>query len=147
MNQSFIQRIIPHRYPFLLIDRVIEIEPGKRIVGVKNFTGNEEMPLGYSPDSPQVPTGILLEAVTQLGAILVLERPEMAGKIALILQIPSATLHQIVRPGDTLRIEAEVLKMGERFGEVRGAAYRDGELVAEGRMRFAVANASDVMPS
>ena len=147
MNQSFIQRIIPHRYPFLLIDRVVEIEPGKRIVGVKNFTGNEEMPLGYSPNSPQVPTGILLEAVTQLGAILVLERPEMAGKIAMILQIPSATLHQIVRPGDTLRIEAEVLKMGERFGEMRGAAYRDGELVAEGRMRFAVANASDVMPS
>ncbi len=147
MNQSFIQRIIPHRYPFLLIDRIIEIEPGKRIVGVKNFTGNEEMPLGYSPDSPQVPTGILLEAVTQLGAILVLERPEMAGKIAMILQIPSATLHQIVRPGDTLRIEAEVLKMGERFGEMRGAAYRDGELVAEGQMRFAVANASDVMPS
>jgi len=146
MNQSFVQGIIPHRYPFLLIDRVIEIEPGKRIVGVKNFTGNEEMPLGYSPDSPQVPTGILLEAVTQLGAILVLERPEMAGKLAMILQIPSATLHQIVRPGDTLRIEAEVLKMGKRFGEMRGAAYRGGELVAEGRMRFAIANASDVIP-
>jgi len=145
--QSGIQRILPHRYPFLLIDRVTELEPGKRIVGLKNFTGNEEPPLGYSPDSPQVPTGILLEAVTQLGAILVLERPEMAGKLAFILQINSAQLHKPVYPGDTLRMEAEVVKMGERFGELRGLAYREGELVAEGQMRFAVANAQDVLPA
>jgi len=146
-DQSAIQRTIPHRYPFLLIDRVTELEPGRRIVGIKNFTGNEEPPLGYSPDSPLVPMGILLEAVTQLGAILVLQRPGMAGKIAFILQINSAQLHQPVRPGDTLRLEAEVVKMGERFGELRGTAYRAGELVAEGQMRFAVANASEVLPS
>jgi 3-hydroxymyristoyl/3-hydroxydecanoyl-(acyl carrier protein) dehydratase len=144
--QSAIQRILPHRYPFLLVDRVTELVPGQRIVGVKCFTGNEEPPLGYSPDSPQVPTGILLEAVTQLGAILVLERPEMAGKIAVILQIPSARLLQPVQPGDVLRLEAEVLKLGERFGELRGTAYREGELIAEGQMRFAVANAADVLP-
>lgn len=149
MNQLFqpaIQRLLPHRFPFLLVDRVVEFEPGKRISGIKNFTGNEDAALGYSPASPQVPPGLLLEAVTQLGAILVLERPEMAGKIAVILQIPSATLHQPVRPGDTLRLEAEVLKLGERFGELRGAAYRDEELIAEGQMRFAVANASVVLP-
>jgi 3-hydroxymyristoyl/3-hydroxydecanoyl-(acyl carrier protein) dehydratase len=149
MSQLFhsaIQRILPHRYPFLLVDRVTELVPGQRIVGVKCFTGNEEPPLGYSPDSPQVPTGILLEAVTQLGAILVLERPEMAGKIAVILQILSARLLQPVQPGDVLRLEAEVLKLGERFGELRGTAYREGELIAEGQMRFAVANAADVLP-
>jgi 3-hydroxymyristoyl/3-hydroxydecanoyl-(acyl carrier protein) dehydratase len=145
-DYSAIQRILPHRYPFLLVDRVTELVPGQRIVGVKCFTGNEEPPLGYSPDSPQVPTGILLEAVTQLGAILVLERPEMAGKIAVILQIPSARLLQPVQPGDVLRLEAEVLKLGERFGELRGTAYREGELIAEGQMRFAVANAADVLP-
>jgi 3-hydroxymyristoyl/3-hydroxydecanoyl-(acyl carrier protein) dehydratase len=145
-DYSSIQRILPHRYPFLLVDRVTELVPGQRIVGVKCFTGNEEPPLGYSPDSPQVPTGILLEAVTQLGAILVLERPEMAGKIAVILQIPSARLLQPVRPGDVLCLEAEVLKLGERFGELRGTAYREGELIAEGQMRFAVANAADVLP-
>lgn len=145
-DYSSIQRILPHRYPFLLVDRVTELVPGLRIVGVKCFTGNEEPPLGYSPDSPQVPTGILLEAVTQLGAILVLERPEMAGKIAVILQIPSARLLQPVQPGDVLRLEAEVLKLGERFGELRGTAYREGELIAEGQMRFAVANAADVLP-
>jgi 3-hydroxymyristoyl/3-hydroxydecanoyl-(acyl carrier protein) dehydratase len=144
--QSIIPRILPHRYPFLLVDRVTELVPGQRIVGVKCFTGNEEPALGYSPDSPQVPTGILLEAVTQLGAILVLERPEMAGKIAVILQIPSAQLLQPVHPGDVLRLEAQVLKLGERFGELRGTAYREGELIAEGQMRFAVANASDVLP-
>jgi 3-hydroxymyristoyl/3-hydroxydecanoyl-(acyl carrier protein) dehydratase len=149
MSQLFhsaIQRILPHRYPFLLVDRVTELVPGQRIVGVKCFTGNEEPPLGYSPDSPQVPMGILLEAVSQLGAILVLERPEMAGKIAVILQIPSARLLQPVQPGDVLRLEAEVLKLGERFGELRGTAYREGELIAEGQMRFAVANAADVLP-
>jgi 3-hydroxymyristoyl/3-hydroxydecanoyl-(acyl carrier protein) dehydratase len=149
MSQLFhsaISRILPHRYPFLLVDRVTELVPGQRIVGVKCFTGNEEPALGYSPDSPQVPTGILLEAVTQLGAILVLERPEMAGKIAVIIQIPSARLLQPVQPGDVLRLEAEVLKLGERFGELRGTAYREGELIAEGQMRFAVANAADVLP-
>jgi 3-hydroxymyristoyl/3-hydroxydecanoyl-(acyl carrier protein) dehydratase len=144
--QSIIPRILPHRYPFLLIDRVTELVPGQRIVGVKCFTGNEEPALGYSPESPQVPTGLVMEAVTQLGAILVLERPEMAGKLAVILQIPSARLLQPVRPGDVLRLEAQVLKLGERFGELRGTAYREGELIAEGQMRFAVVNASDVLP-
>jgi 3-hydroxymyristoyl/3-hydroxydecanoyl-(acyl carrier protein) dehydratase len=144
--QSAIQRILPHRYPFLLVDRVTELVPGQRIVGVKNFTGNEDTSLGYSPQSPQVPTGILLEAVTQLGAILVLERPEMAGKVAVMLQISSARLLQPVRPGDTLRLQAEVLRLGEQFGELRGTAYRDGELIAEGQMRFALANARDVLP-
>lgn len=144
-SQSATQRFLPHRFPFLLVDRVVEFEPGKRIAGIKNFTGDEDTSLGYSPESPQVPTGLLLEAVTQLGAILVLARPEMEGRIAVMLQIPSATLYQPVRPGDTLRLEAEVLKLGERFGELRGAAYREGVLIAEGQMRFAVANASDVL--
>ena len=91
-----------------------------------------------------VPTGIVLEMVTQLGAILVLERPEMAGKVAMILQIPSARLLAPVEPGDTLRVEAEVIKIGQVFGELRGAAYRRGELVAEGQMRFAIADAAAV---
>jgi 3-hydroxymyristoyl/3-hydroxydecanoyl-(acyl carrier protein) dehydratase len=147
MNQLFqsaIQRILPHRYPFLLVDRVTEFVPGQRIVGIKNFSANEDTPLGYSPQSPQVPTGLLLEAVTQLGAILVLERPEMGGKVAVILQIPSARLLKVVHPGDTLRLEAEILKLGERFGELRGTAYLEGELIAEGQMRFAIANADSL---
>ena len=147
LMQQAIQRVLPHRYPFLFVDRVTEFAPGQRISAVKHFSVNDEASRGYSPGSPLVPMGIVLETVTQLGAVLVLERPAMAGKVAMILQIPMARLLQPVRPGDTLRVEAEVIKMGALFGELRGTAYRDGELIAEGRMRFAVADANAVMPA
>jgi 3-hydroxymyristoyl/3-hydroxydecanoyl-(acyl carrier protein) dehydratase len=143
--QSSIQRIIPHRYPFLLVDRVTEFIPATRITGVKTFTANEaEMP-GHFPGNPIVPAGILIEMVTQLGAILVLERPEMQGKIAVILQIPAAKMILPVFFGDALRVEAEVLKLRQSFGELRGAAYRNNIRVAEGQMRFAIANTADLL--
>jgi 3-hydroxymyristoyl/3-hydroxydecanoyl-(acyl carrier protein) dehydratase len=142
--QSAIQRLIPHRYPFLLVDRVTEFEPGERIVGTKNFSCNEEMSQGYFPDTPTVPLSVVLEAVTQLGAILVLTRPEMSGKVAVILQIPSARSLKPVRPGDSLRLEARVLKRKENFGEFQGSAFRDDELVGEGQMRFAIASEKQV---
>ena len=144
--QSAIQRIIPHRYPFLLVDRVTEFVPAHRIAGIKTFTINEEQAPGYFPGHPLVPAGILIEMVTQLGAILVLERPQMQGKIAVILQIPEARMLTPVRIGDTLRVEAEVLKIRHSFGELRGAAYRENERVAEGQMRFAIANTEDLLP-
>ena len=134
-----IQRVLPHRYPFLLVDRVTEFTPGVEIHGIKNFTANEAMLLGHSPSSPVVPPGILLEAVTQLGAILVLERPQMQDKIAMILQIPAAHIHRLVVPGDTVHFAARVLKLRETLGELRGEAYIGNELVAEGQMRFAIA--------
>lgn len=137
--QGAIQRILPHRYPFLLVDRVTGFTPGVEIQGIKNFTVNEAMPLGYSAASPLAPPGILLEAVTQLGAILVLERPQMADKIAMILQIPSAQIHTLVVPGDTVRFEARVLKLRETLGELQGSAYIGNKLVADGQMRFAIA--------
>jgi len=141
-----IQRLLPHRYPFLLVDRVTKFVPGERIAAVKHFSVNDDACRGYSPRSPLVPMGIVLEMVAQLGAVLVLERPAMAGKVAMILQIPTARLLQPVLPGDTLQVEAEVIKMGALFGELRGTAHRDGELIAEGRMRFAIADADAVMP-
>lgn len=144
--QSAIQRIIPHRYPFLLVDRVTEFVPAERIAGIKTFTCNEPQAQGHFPGWPTVPAGILIEMVTQLGAILVLERPHMQGKIAVILQIPEAKMITPVAIGDTLRVEAEVLKIRQSFGELRGAAYREGIRVAEGQMRFAIANLSDFLP-
>lgn len=138
--ESLIQRVLPHRYPFLLVDRVTDFTPGVEIHGIKNFTVNEAMLLGHSPASPVVPSGILLEAVTQLGAILVLERPQMAGKIAMILQIPSARISRLVVPGDTVRFKATVLKLRETLGELRGEAWIGDEMVAEGQMRFAIAD-------
>ena len=143
--ESSIQRILPHRYPFLLVDRVTEFTPGVQIQGIKNFTANEAMLAGYSPSFPIVPSGILLEAVTQLGAILVLERPQMSGKIAVILQIPSATLLRPVAPGDTVRFEARVLKLRETLGELQGSAYLGSELIAEGQMRFAITDRNSIL--
>ena len=141
-----IERILPHRYPFLFVDRVTDFVPGVRIAGRKRFSIDDHAGRGHHPAAPLLSAGIVMEVVTQLGAILVLERPEMLGKVAVILQIPSARLLSPVQPGDTLEIEAEVLKLREAFGELRGRAYRDGELVAEGHMRFGIANAADLLP-
>lgn len=143
--QSAIQRILPHRYPFLLVDRVTEFQEGERICGFKNFTANEGTLQGRSQG--YVPVGLMLEAVTQLGAILVLERPQMAGKIAVILQIPKAEMHRPVQLGETMRLEAQVIRMKENFGELRGTGYVGDELVAEGQMRFAIADAESVRAS
>ena len=139
---SDILKILPHRYPFLFVDRVTEFIPGQRIAAIKRFSAGDEASRGYLPGCPIISVGVLMELVTQLGAILVMERPEMAGKVAMILQIPEARLKQLVEPGDTVRVEAEVVKIGERLGELRGAILRAGELVAEGRMRFAIVEAA-----
>jgi 3-hydroxymyristoyl/3-hydroxydecanoyl-(acyl carrier protein) dehydratase len=145
--QSAIQRIIPHRYPFLLVDRVTEFVAGERIVGIKNFTVNEATLEGHFPArGAGVPMGIVLEAVTQLGAILVLERPEMDAKIAVILQVPMARMLRPVEFGETLRLEARVVKLKENFGELKGVAYVGDELVAEGQMRFGIADPASVAP-
>ena len=143
-SPSDILRILPHRYPFLFVDQVTEFIPGQRIAGTKRFSVDDAAPQGYLPASPIISVGILLELVIQLGAILVMERPEMAGKVAMILQIPAAHLIKPVAPGDTLRVEAEVIKIRERLGELHGAIYRAGELVAEGRVRFAIADAAQI---
>jgi len=140
-----ILKILPHRYPFLFVDQVTEFIPGRRIAAIKRFSADDEASRGYLPASPIISVGVLMELVTQLGAILVLERPEMAGKVAMIVQIPAARLAQPVEPGDLLRAEAEVIKIGERLGELRGAIFRDGELVAEGRVRFAIAEAAGIL--
>ena len=137
-EQPFIQRVLPHRYPFLLVDRIVEVVPATRITGLKVFSADEWHQPGHFPGAPVVPCGILLEMTTQLGAVLVLERPEMAGKIAVILQIPSAHMHAVAQPGDALRAQAEVLKLRENFGELQGRVYRGDDLIAEGQMRFGI---------
>jgi 3-hydroxyacyl-[acyl-carrier-protein] dehydratase len=142
-----ITRILPHRYPFLFVDKVTEFVPGQRIVAVKHFSIDDQVARGNAPAIAIIPTGIILELVTQVGAVLVMERPEMAGKIAMILHIPSAQVIKPIAAGDTVRVEAEVVRMKAQFGELRGSIFRDGELVAEGQLRFGIANAEDVMAS
>ena len=141
-----VARILPHRFPFLLVDKVTEFIPGKRIVAIKHFSIDDQVARGNAPEIAIIPTGIILELVTQLGAVLVMERPEMAGKIAMILHIPSAHVIKPIAAGDTVRVEAEVVRMKSYFGELRGSIFRDGELVAEGQVRFGIANTEDVMP-
>ena len=141
-----IARILPHRYPFLFVDRITEFVPGQRIVAMKHFSVNDQAARGNPPGAAIIPTGIVLELVTQVGAVLVMERPEMAGKIALILHVPSARMIKPIEAGDTVRVEAEVVRMKAQVGELRGSIFRDGELVAEGQMRFGIAKAEDVLP-
>jgi len=141
-----ITRLLPHRFPFLFVDQVAEFTPGKRIVAVKHFSVSDQAARGNPPGLAIIPTGIILELVTQVGAVLVMGRPEMIGKIAMILFIPSARIIKTIEAGDTVRIEAEVLRMKAQFGELRGSILRDGELVAEGQMRFGIANAEDILP-
>ena len=145
MDQSGIQAILPHRYPFLLVDRITEFVPGERIAGVKTFTASEPYVPGHFPGAPLVPCSILLEMTTQLGAVLVLERPDMAGKLAVILQIPAAQMHAAVQPGDAVRAEVQILKWRGNFGELRGTVHRGPVLVAEGCMRFAAAPAQELI--
>lgn len=146
LSSSDIERLLPHRFPFLFVDQVTEFIPGQRIVAIKHFSVDDQAARGNPPGVAFIPTGVVLELVTQVGAVLVLERPEMAGKIAMILQIPSARVIKPIEAGDTVRVEAEVVRMKTQFGELRGSIFRDGELVAEGQMRFGIANAEDVMP-
>ncbi len=141
-----IARLLPHRYPFLFVDRVAEFVPGQRIAAMKHFSINDQAARGNPPGVATIPTGVVLELVTQVGAVLVMERPEMAGKIAMILYIPSARVIKPIEAGDTVRVEAEVVRMKTQFGELRGSIFRDGELVAEGQMRFGIANAKDILP-
>ena len=119
--QAAIQQLIPHRYPFLFVDRVTAFVPGQRIAGVKHFTASDEVSQGNL--AGLVPTTVLIEMVIQMGAVLVHAQPHMAGKIAVILAIPSARLLKPVYTGETLRIEAEVLRFRRDFGEMRGRAY------------------------
>jgi 3-hydroxyacyl-[acyl-carrier-protein] dehydratase len=141
-----IQALLPHRFPFLFVDKVTEFTPGRRIVALKHFSVNDEAAQGNPTGLAVIPTGVVLELVTQVGAVLVLERPEMAGKIAMILQIPFARLLKPIEAGDTVRVEAQVMKMKAQFGELRGSIFRGGELVAEGQMRFGIADAASVLP-
>ncbi len=141
-----IAKTLPHRFPFLFVDRIEEFIPGQRIAATKHFSVNDEASRGNPLGVANIPSGVILELVTQVGAVLVMERPEMAGKIAMILQIPSARFFAPIEAGDTVRLEAEVVKMREQFGELRGTISRNGELVAEGQMRFVIASAADVLP-
>ena len=126
-----IMRIIPHRYPFLLVDRVVELEPGKRVVALKNVTANEPQFTGHFPERPIMPGVLMVEALAQAGAVAVLSLPEYAGKLALFAGIDECRFRRMVLPGDTLRLEVTVEKLRGMFGRVKGVASVDGQVAVE----------------
>ncbi|KJR97406.1 MAG: hypothetical protein VR68_12860 [Peptococcaceae bacterium BRH_c4a] len=133
-----IMKIIPHRYPFLLIDRILELDPGKKAVGLKNVTVNEPFFQGHFPGFPVMPGVLIIEAMAQVGAVAVLSMPEMEGKLALFAGIDGARFKRQVAPGDRILLEVEILKIRGAIGKGRGLARVDGQLAAEAELMFAL---------
>lgn len=138
MDIKEIMSIIPHRYPFLLIDRVIEMEEGKSCTAIKNVTMNEPFFQGHFPGEPVMPGVLIIEALAQTGAVAMLSREEFKGKIAFFGGIDKAKFRGKVTPGDTLRLEVEMIKIKRNAGIGKGTAYVDGKKVAEGELTFMI---------
>jgi 3-hydroxyacyl-[acyl-carrier-protein] dehydratase len=133
-----IQEIIPHRYPFLLVDRIIELESGVRAVGIKNVTVNESFFAGHFPEYPVMPGVLVIEALAQVGAVAILSMPENKGRIALFAGIDNLRIRRQVVPGDTLRLEMEVVKVKGPIGKGKAVATVDGQVAVEGELMFAL---------
>lgn len=133
-----IQDIIVHRYPFLLVDRIIEIEPMKRAVGIKNVTINEPFFLGHFPERPVMPEILIIEAMSQVGGIAILYPDEYRGTLAYTVGIERAKFIKDVVPGDQLRMVAEVIRMRSNIGKIWAQSFVDDKIVAEGEIRFAL---------
>src|SRR5918912_433075 len=142
LDHAAIERILPHRYPFLLVDRIIELEVDKRIVGVKNVSLNERY-LSHTPlGGPVLPPTILTEAIAQVGAILVLAKPENRQRLPFFAGIERVRYRRPVHPGDVVIIEALVRRLRSRMGLLKGVARFDGRSVIDGTMTFALGPAT-----
>jgi 3-hydroxyacyl-[acyl-carrier-protein] dehydratase len=135
-----IQRVLPHRYPFLLVDRIISLELGQRVVGVKNVSANEPFFQGHFPGRPIMPGVLIVEAMAQVGGILaLLSTPENLGNPAIFLMgMDKVRFRQPVVPGDQLRLEVESVRGGKKFWKMKAQAFVDQTLVAEGELMAAV---------
>lgn len=133
-----IKKVLPHRYPFLLVDRILELEPGKRAVGLKNVSGNEPFFQGHYPDYPVMPGVLIIEALAQVGGVAVLTLPDFEGAVPLFAGIDRARFRKQVRPGDQLRLEVEMLRLRGTVGKGRGRALVDGAVVTEADLLFAI---------
>jgi 3-hydroxyacyl-[acyl-carrier-protein] dehydratase len=138
LDYAAIARILPHRYPFLLVDRIVEFEPDKRVVGIKNVSLNERY-LSHQPGQPPVlPPTILTEAVAQVGAIMILAKPENRERLIFFMGIEKVRFRRPVHPGHVVVIEATVKRLRSRMGLLKGVARVDGKVVVEGTMTFAL---------
>ena len=127
-----IMKILPHRYPMLLVDRVLELEPGKRIVCIKNVTANEQFFQGHFPGAPVMPGVLIIEAMAQTGGVLLLQEvPDREHKLLYFVAVDDARFRRPVLPGDQLRLEVNVVSWRGNFCKLEGKATVDGQLAAE----------------
>jgi len=138
LNIEEIKKILPHRYPFLLVDKILELEKGKRAVGIKNVSANEEFFQGHFPQKPVMPGVLIVEALAQVGACAILSCEENQGKIALFAGIDKMRFKRQVIPGDQLRLEVELTKVKGTIGKGSAKATVNGEIAAEGELMFAI---------
>jgi 3-hydroxyacyl-[acyl-carrier-protein] dehydratase len=143
LDYTAIERILPHRYPFLLVDRITEFEMDKRIVGVKNVSLNERYLSREASGMPVLPPTILTEAVAQVGAIMILAKPENRQRLIYFMGIERVRYRRPVHPGDVVEIEAVVVRLRSRMGLLKGVARVDGKAVIDGTMTFALGPAQE----
>ncbi|WP_429373592.1 3-hydroxyacyl-ACP dehydratase FabZ [Paenibacillus sp. DS2015] len=144
LNIQQIQEIIPHRPPFLLVDRILEIENGKRAVGIKNVTINEPFFVGHFPGYPVMPGVLITEALAQVGAVAILNVESNKGKIGFLASLDNFRFRGQVVPGDTLRLEVEIVRLKGSFGKGKAVASVEGKVVAEGEIMFALSDPDPV---
>ena len=138
MNNIEIQKILPHRYPFLLVDKIVELEEGKSIKGIKNATVNEPFFQGHFPGNPIMPGVLICEALAQVGAVLLLSMDENKGKLGVFTGINNFKFRKQVVPGDTLELNAELVTYRHGMGKANVEATVDGKTAAKGEISFAV---------
>lgn len=138
LDYAAIERILPHRYPFLLVDRITEFEPDQRIVGIKNISSNERSLSNAPGQRPSMPPTLLTEAVAQVGAILILSKDENREKLIFFMGIERVRYRHPVYPGDVVQIEAIVKRLRSRMGLLSGKATVNGKVVLTGSMTFAL---------
>ncbi|KAA1039243.1 3-hydroxyacyl-ACP dehydratase FabZ [Macrococcus equipercicus] len=140
MTFDEIKKVIPHRYPFLLIDRIVELEDGKRCVGLKQVSGNEPFFQGHFPDYAVMPGVLIVEALAQVGAVAMLRMEENQGKLALFAGIDKCRFKKQVTPGDTLLLEVEIVKIKGPIGKGTAKATVNGEVACSCEITFAISD-------